>query len=224
MTDKMDLGNAVRDALPQYKAPPALHEWARELAATTEGNDRIEPKAPSRVRANNPSRMFLYAASLLVVGFLGWTASDTYRSREASTVASNALVTELVDTHVRSLIGDHLMDVRSTDQHTVKPWFAGKADFAPRVPDLGSAGFPLLGGRIDYIRGRTTASLVYGRRKHVVNVFIWPATATDVETASRRYNGYSLMHWVAGGLSYWAVTDAAPGDLDQLKKGFDASQ
>ena len=218
----MDLGNAVRDALPQYKVPAAIHEWARQQAITGNPNDGIEVKASPQGRANNPLRLFAYAASLLVVAFLGWTGSSSYRGRQESASSSDALVAELVDTHVRSLIGDHLMDVRSTDQHTVKPWFAGKTDFAPRVPDLASAGFPLLGGRIDYIHGHTTAALVYGRRRHVVNVFIWPAPGADAAPAARQYNGYSLLHWSAGGLSYWAVTDATSADLDQLRKAFDA--
>ena len=104
----------------------------------------------------------------------------------------------------------------------VPGWFAGKADFAPHVPDLTSAGFPLLGGRLDYIRGHTTATLVYGRRRHTVNVFIWPASAADAGSVSRHYNGYSLLHWVDGAMSYWAVTDAAAADLEELRKAFDS--
>lgn len=223
MSQKIDLGAAVRDALPEYKAPESLHEWARQQANAADAEDGMAATATRRALPANRSRLFLYAASLLIVGFLGWTANGSYRARKESAAAGDALVAELVDTHVRSLIGDHLIDVKSTDQHTVKPWFAGKTDFAPRVPDLTSAGFPLLGGRIDYVRGHTTATLVYGRRRHTVNVFIWPAGPGDAETASTRYKGYSLLHWDAGGLSYWAVTDAASTDLDQLRKAFDLS-
>ena len=223
MSQKIDLGAAIRDALPQYKAPQSLHDWARQQASSADADASIASNNMPSARRANPSRLFLYAASLLVVGFLGWTANGSYRARTESAAASNALVAELVDTHVRSLIGDHLMDVKSTDQHTVKPWFAGKTDFAPRVPDLASAGFPLLGGRIDYIRGHTTATLVYGRRRHTVNVFIWPAGPGDAESAAARYKGYSLLHWDAGGLSYWAVTDAAAADLEQLRKAFDSA-
>lgn len=225
MNPKMDLGSAVRDALPQYKAPASLREWAREQANAADPVGDAALKASPQGRASSPSRLFLYAyaASLGFVGFLGWTANGSYHARQESAAASNALVAELVDTHVRSLIGDHLIDVKSTDQHTVKPWFAGKTDFAPRVPDLTSAGFPLLGGRIDYVRGHTTATLVYGRRRHTVNVFIWPEATGDAQPAATRYKGYSLLHWDAGGLSYWAVTDAAPADLEELRKAFDSA-
>ncbi len=221
MSPKMDLGAAVRDALPQYKAPASLHAWARERSL--EGDDNSFARmAPTPRRASSLSRLSLYAASLLVAASLGWTASASYRARQESNVASDALVTELVDTHVRSLIGDHLMDVRSTDQHTVKPWFAGRTDFAPRVPGLTSKGFPLLGGRVDYVHGHTTASIVYGRRRHIVNVFIWPAPASESVSDARRYRGYALLHWVANGLSYWAVSDASPGDLEALRQAYDS--
>jgi len=134
------------------------------------------------------------------------------------------MVAELVDNHVRSLIGDHLTDVRSTDQHTVKPWFNGKIDFAPRVVDLAPQGFPLIGGRVDYIRGHTAATLVYGRRKHFMNVFIWPVGNSNEGDVARQYNGYSLLHWTADGLSYWAVTDASPVDLTAFRQVYTASK
>jgi anti-sigma factor RsiW len=115
------------------------------------------------------------------------------------------------------------MDVRSTDQHTVKPWFTGKIDFAPRVYDLADKGFPLIGGRVDYINGHSAAALVYGRRRHVVNLFIWPASASDAAEMSQRYNGYSMKHWVADGFSYWAVSDAAPAELDAFRQAYESA-
>src|SRR5207237_10374708 len=108
--------------------------------------------------------------------------------------------------------------------HTVKPWFAGKIDFAPRVVDLTASGFPLIGGRVDYISGHNAAALVYGRRKHFVNVFIWPAGRADAGDATRQYNGYSLLHWTADGLSYWAVTDAAPAELTAFRQAYTTSK
>jgi anti-sigma factor RsiW len=133
------------------------------------------------------------------------------------------LVTALVDTHVRSLMGDHLTDVLSSDHHTVKPWFAGKVPFAPNVPELQAQGFPLIGGRAEFVAGHTAAALVYGRGPHKINLFIWPTAATDVGAPTATYNGYSLAHWFDRGLSYWAVTDAAASELDAFRRAYETS-
>ena len=172
----------------------------------------------------NVARPYLYAAAITVAFLAGWTANRSIRLGLDESGTRDALVAELVDNHVRSLIGDHLTDVRSTDQHTVKPWFAGKADFAPRVVDLTAQGFPLLGGRVDYIHGHTTAALVYGRRRHFVNLFMWLSGESDVGAEPQRYNGYSLLHWAADGLSYWAVSDAAASDLEAFRQAYDAGR
>jgi anti-sigma factor RsiW len=136
------------------------------------------------------------------------------------------VLAELVSAHVRSLMVDHLVDVATSDQHTVKPWFNGKVDFAPPVNDFSASGFPLLGGRADYIAGRPVAALVYGCRKHLVNVFIWPSAGTDTDAAPQVLNaqGYHLAHWSSRGLAFWAVSDASAADLDALARLFqDAS-
>ena len=223
MSDKTELGDALRDALPTYEAPPSLREWARQRAA--EADESVLPEAENAGlrRASRFVRLPLYAAGLLAASALGWMASSSWRMHQQSAATQDALVVALVDTHVRSLMGDHLMDVQSTDQHTVKPWFAGKADFVPPARDLSAKGFSLLGGRIEYVRGHTTAALVYGRRRHIVNVFIWPAVTSDDGTAARTYRGYSLLHWVTGGLSYWCVTDASPTDLEVLRHAYESA-
>jgi len=221
VSDKQELGTLLRDALPQYRAPQSIHDWARAQARSQEAPSTHGRLVKRATEASAP-RFLAYAAGLLIAAALGWTADATYRTRRESAAGQDALVAELVDNHVRSLIGEHLVDIRSTDQHTVKPWFAGKTDFAPRVVDLTSTGFPLLGARVDYVHGRTVATLVYGRRRHTVNVFIWPAAKSDTESESRRYNGYAILHWVDGGLSYWAVTDAALADLDTFRKLYES--
>jgi anti-sigma factor RsiW len=126
------------------------------------------------------------------------------------------VVAELVDDHVRALQPGHLLDVISTNQHTVKPWFDGRLDFSPPVKDLAGAGFPLLGGRLDYLHGREVAVLVYSHGKHVVELFVWPASGTGSEPASTDRQGYHVIHWTAGGMSLSAVSDVEPVGLDQF--------
>jgi anti-sigma factor RsiW len=120
--------------------------------------------------------------------------------------------------HVRSLLAEgHLHDVASSDQHTVKPWFQGRIDFSPVVVDLAGAGYPLTGGRLDYVDGRPVAAITYGLRRHVVNVFAWPARGgTDAAPAATSRNGYSLVHWRHGGFEYWAISDAAAPEVLKL--------
>jgi anti-sigma factor RsiW len=121
---------------------------------------------------------------------------------------------------LRSLQPGHLTDVQSTDQHTVKPWFDGKIDFAPSVPNFASEGFPLLGGRLDVLTGRTAAALVYGRRKHIINVFVLESRFTAKGWGSGERNGYHWLSWQKGGYIYLAVSDAAENDLQQVRDLF----
>ena len=129
---------------------------------------------------------------------------------------------ELVAGHVRSLLAAHLVDVQTSDRHVVKPWFAGKVDFSPPVLELADRGFPLIGGRLDYIEGRVVAAVVYRRRQHIINVVVWPAGAHPTLARVSRHDGYNVASWVQGGLEMWAVSDVEPGDLQQLRAAFEA--
>jgi anti-sigma factor RsiW len=131
-----------------------------------------------------------------------------------------SIVTEVASDHIRSLIGSHLVDVESSDQHTVKPWFAGKLDFSPPVHDFADQGFKLVGGRLDYVRGKNVAVLVYRFKNHYVSLFMCRERNPDADSKQKTfgYQGYNLVYWNANGLDCWAVSDAAPGALLEFVK------
>jgi len=132
------------------------------------------------------------------------------------------LATQLIASHVRSLMANHLTDVASSDQHTVKPWLDAKLDFAAPVVDLSAEGFPLIGGRLDYLDNHPVAALIYQRRKHFINLFIWPITpgASKGEKTMAR-QGYHLLHWVDQDFNYWGVSDVSDSDLQTFKQSFE---
>jgi anti-sigma factor RsiW len=165
---------------------------------------------PSRV----PWQWLALAAALILTAYTGWRVASDRHGNDYETV----LATEIVDAHLRSLQPGHLTDVISTDQHTVKPWFDGKLNFAPPVKDFSEQGFPLQGGRLDVIQGRTIAALVYGRRKHYVNLFVWPTSGDEASPRVGSQQGYQWIDWRKGGMEFCAVSDTAIADLQQLQR------
>jgi anti-sigma factor (TIGR02949 family) len=154
------------------------------------------------------------AAALILLAYGTWRMAPGFVADGRET----RLSAELVDEHIRSLQPGHLNDVVSTDRHTVKPWFDGKLDFAPDVRDFAEQGFPLQGGRLEVVEGRSVAALVYGRRKHTINLFLWPSTARGSEVESGARQGYNWVHWNNGNFEMWAISDVNSGDLQELRK------
>ncbi len=196
--------SAVRTSGLYFHAPDGLEERVRRIA------DRAS-QSPSRLRS---WPVLAAAAALVLLSVTAALVIGSWRARQADMVAQ-----EILSAHVRSLLPGHLTDVVSSDHHTVKPWFAGKVDFSPPVPDLGNEGFPLAGGRIDYVAGRTVAALVYTRRKHVLNVFVWPSNSESPEREEHSH-GYNLVRWSRAGVECWVISDVAAGDLEQFARLF----
>jgi len=196
------IGRMVRRA-PYYQAPDALK------ARLT--------RSPTRSMAT--SRLLAWAAAVVMVASLSGSILFIRSSARATRTPDSveAVAQEVVDGHVRALMGEHLFDVRSTDQHTVKPWFLGKLDFSPPVDDLAQAGFPLTGGRLDYVGGRAVAALVYSSGQHTINLFVWPEPAAVVRPSdARTIRGFHVRHWTQSSMSYWAVSDVNDTELDQF--------
>ena len=168
----------LRAAAPYYPAPEGLEASVRQMLR------QEAPAAPARLPQTRWRRVALAAAICLAL--IGATATFTILQSRSSVAPIEA---DVLTGHFRSLIGEHLLDVASTDQHTVKPWFAGKVDFSPEVKDLSAEGFPLIGGRVDYLAGRRVAALVFRRRQHVINLFTWPVPPSPVRAAALARDG-----------------------------------
>ena len=221
---QQSLRSLVRGSAPYYKAPDSLEHRIR--AGLHESRDASAKPEAGTVRTSHPrptrwsrfptwaAAAAAFAAVVLTIIFL---APTWFRPSHQDLLAE-----EVVSSHIRSLMPNHLTDVVSSDQHTVKPWFDGRLDFSPSVVDLAQEGFPLAGGRLDYVGGRPVAALVYQRRKHLINIFTWPDSASSsdagapVKAPARQ--GYNVYHWTKSGMVYWAVSDLNSEELKDFAR------
>jgi len=195
---RLALRRAVR-RVPYYSAP-----------------DRLRETVAARTHSSGRTRWVAVAAAAALVLAAGTAAAiRSVQLRDATSAIEDRVVAD----HIRALQTSRVVDIRSSDQHTVKPWFLGKIDYAPPVEDLSSAGFPLAGGRLATVDRRTVAVLVYQRRLNPITVFVWPESDTRTREGDvRAVRGFNVRHWTANGMSYWAVTDANGADLQDLAR------
>ncbi len=200
------LRSAVKAGSLYFKPPEELRKRVRSSL-------RKASKAEARPHLIMPWRLVGAAASLVLVATLSLSLLQVLPARSEE----DLLTREIVSDHVRSLMVNHLVDVPSANTHTVKPWFDGKVDFSPRVQDFTGEGFPLIGGRLDYVGNRAVAALVYGRQKHYINLFIWPSTdGREVGNRSAIKQGFNVIHWAKSGMNYWAVSDLNESELQEF--------
>src|SRR5437867_3710563 len=224
------LVRAIRDGAPYYKAHAKLRERiqsslrqeiAKKPVRNVEDSPSLfsaRPRWTRTVSFGTPWSRLALAAAIVFAAIIAFNLM----SRLQRPGNHQFLATQLIASHARSLMANHLTDVASSDQHTVKPWLDAKLDFAPPVVDLSQQGFPLIGGRLDYLDNRSVAALVYQRRKHFVNLFVWPAgpgAEKTMNTISRQ--GYHLLHWLDSEFNYWAVSDISEKELQEFKQLFE---
>ncbi len=193
----------LRTKLPFHRAPPGL---AARIGAAL---PRETP--PVVARRRGLSQTFAGGLASGTIGALAGVAATLLAVLPLG--APDAAVQGAIDSHIRSLMADHLTDVATSDQHTVKPWLSARLDVSPPVRDMADLGFPLVGGRLDYVAGHKGAAVVYRHAKHVINVFAWAAPGSDTGFAERAHQGFNVVSWRRGGIAYCAVSDLEPDQL-----------
>jgi anti-sigma factor RsiW len=200
------LRTALKENLPYHEASLALRKRVRFSTRAV-----IQAEKGSRWRLEFMSSAWRWPVAIAAVLLVAIVLRGVVPGPPS---IGDVLGREVVASHVRSLMANHLTDVLSSNRHTVKPWFGGRLDFSPVVLDLSAQGFPLVGGRLDYIDGHPVAALVYRYRLHVINLFTWPAgRAPDTQLRTSTREGYNSIHWTESAMEYWAVSDVARPEL-----------
>ena len=184
---------------------------------------RLKRNIQAAIRAANPEvrrsffdwRWASALASVVLLVVLTWTATTQWKRSSEETL----LVNNIVSSHVRSMMANHITDVASSDSHTVKPWFGGKLDYSPPAKDLTEHGYRLIGGRLDYLDGRPVAALVYQRSQHFINLFVWPSSNTAIKPEDQlTRQGYNVIHWTQSGMTYWLVSELNLPELTECAR------
>jgi mycothiol system anti-sigma-R factor len=197
----------IRTTMPIYKAPA-------ELKARIRASLR-EESAPGSNWLFRFRRQLVYAAAILVLGFILTSALRTFSPNK-----DQELISQAITNHARSLMVDHLVDVTSSDQHIVRPWFTGKLDYSPPVADLAQAGYVLVGGRIDMLDKRPVAAIVYQHGNHFINVFVWPVAARKIDFEVQSDRGYHFCAWNQAGLNYFCISAGTADDIEKFEDEF----
>lgn len=200
----------IKESFMRHSTPDVLK--ARIRNALAQDDSFTAPASRSAPALGTWQRWPVLAAAGLVVAIASSALTATLTRQS---ITRNAIAGAIADAHIRSLMPGHLTDVVSTNQHQVKPWFNGRVDLSPAVPNLDSAGFLLAGGRVDYIDGRAVPVVTYTRRLHVINVYARPSDNRSSSARETR-NGFHMVEWQSGGLDYWAVSDLNDAELEQF--------
>jgi anti-sigma factor RsiW len=212
-----ELPAELKQNMTRYKAPPGLKRRIRYMLGQ-QSRIAVPPRRPAALWWQRwmPLGASFACGTLLAISVMGYR--DAGRD-------DGQIEQQVVASHVRSLMVSHLTDVASSDQHTVKPWFTGKLNYAPPVIDLAEDGFPLIGGRLDYLQDKPIAALVYRRRGHTINVFVLPSHQTPQPSASRLMarQGYHLASWTQAGMRFWAISDVGSDELAKFSAAMQAA-
>ena len=210
------LREGVRSAAEYHRAPAAMRGRIPELR----GVPTFAAPAALRPVLQRWLAWRPFALALALVGVLagGWGLSYLQTGSE------ERLAQEAIASHVRATLGQRLVDVASSDEHTVKPWLSSKLDFSPPVYDLQMRGAVFLGGRVDYLDGRPVAALVYKQREHVIDAFVWPTHDADLPMSTISRRGFNLQHWTRAGMTFWIVSDLGREELATLARSLDRAE
>ena len=217
-TEDDDLSALIRQHATRHTAPDGLRASIRTQTALEDARRAPVPAAP-RVANTAPRRSWFTfgwgtASASFALGVLCMALLVPLTQRMNF---GEPLDADLVADHVRALQAGSIAEVMSSDRHTVKPWFQGRLDYAPPVIDLASDGFPLLGGRIEHVRGQVVATLAYTRNRHVVDLFVWPSSERNPAVRQVR-RGFNVMHWADGSMQYWAVSDMDREEIESFAR------
>lgn len=205
--DRQMIRQSLKTESLYFKAPPELEKRIqRSLRQAAKAEAPVRWLSGSWFKMATPLALAALVVLMIVPYFAGPSSDEL-------------LTQEVVASHIRSLMPNHLADVPSTDEHTVKPWFNGKLDFSPPVADPANEGFPLIGGRLDYLNNRPVAALIYRHDKHIINVFVWPASdGRQLAQTTKSQQGYNVIRWTGSGMNFWVVSDLEGSQLAKFSE------